>query len=428
MKGEGRQGGSKIFYGWWIVMVAGLGLFLCYSPIIVYTFGVFLKSVSQEFNWSRAEISLALSLSLVVMSVAFPMIGRQVDRFGARKVIITAALIFGLTLMSFYFLSASLLHFYAIYLVLGVVGGATGSVAYFSVISRWFDKRRGLAMGLAMVGVGLGSIFTPPLAQALIVAVGWRGAYMVMGLTVIVLTIPAVSLFLKETPQIMGLLPDGEQVGQAGTRRKDLEQQGMSCREALRTGTFWLMCGAFFLVSASINGCLVHLVPMLTDRGISDQNAAFAISLLGGASLLGRVGTGYLLDRFLASHVAVCLFCGAALGVFLLRVEVSGRLAFFASFLVGLGLGAEGDIMAYLVSRYFGLRAFGEIYGYILGLYTLGAVIGPILMGIDFDFRGSYRLVLGVFSLLTLIGAMLMAQLGPYQILEKVAIPVKEAY
>ena len=202
----------------------------------------------------------------------------------------------------------------------------------------------------------------------------------------------------------------------------------MTTREVWRTSTFWLMGMAFFLVSMSLSACLVHMVPLLTDRGISDQNAAFAISLLGGASLLGRVGTGYLLDRFLAAYVAMCLFCGSALGVFMLRVEVSGSLVFFAAFLVGLGLGAEGDIMAYLVSRYFGLRAFGEIYGYILGIYTLGAVIGPILMGIDFDFMGSYRMVLGLFSVVTLIGALLIAQLGPTQILEKVAIPVKEAY
>jgi MFS family permease len=139
--------------------------------------------------------------------------------------------------------------------------------------------------------------------------------------------------------------------------------------------------------------------------------------------LLGRVGTGYLLDRFLTSSVAVCFFCGSSLGIFLLWSEATGGLAFIAAILLGLGLGAEGDLMAYGVSRYFGLRAFGEIYGYAFAAFGLGAVIGPLLMGMSFDIMESYRLALGIFMAATLIAAGLMARLGPYRVWEPAVEP-----
>jgi MFS family permease len=221
-------------------------------------------------------------------------------------------------------------------------------------------------------------------------------------------------LFLKETPHLLGLAPDGEAVSPAATARVR-HQEGMSFAEAWRTDTFWIMVGAFFLMSASVHGCLIHLVPLLTDRGVSAQGAAFATSLLGGALLLGRVGAGYFLDRFFASAVAVCFFCGATLGFILLWGGATGSLTFAAAFLVGLGLGAEGDIIAYLVSRYFGLRAFGEIYGYAFAAFTLGGVVGPLLMGVGFDSTGSYGLGLSTFAVATLIAAGLMTRLGPYR-------------
>jgi MFS family permease len=408
------QKSSKIFYGWWIILVAAIGLSMGYGPIVTFTFGVFFKPLSQEFGWNRAQVSLAFSLSLLVMSVAFPFVGRLVDRFGARRVIVPSVLFFGFGLISFSLLSARLWHLYALYLILGVVGGGTAPVPYSNVISHWFDKRRGLALGLAMVGLGLSAFIMPSLAQTLITTGGWRQAYIVIGLMVMVVAIPVVALFLTETPQMLGLAPDGETTGsQAG--RPDLRKEGLSFHEAWRTDTFWLMVSAFFLMSACVHGCLIHLVPLLTDRGVSAQNAALATSLLGGALLLGRVGAGYLLDRFFASAVAVCFFCGAALGLILLWSEVTGSLAFAAAFLVGLGMGAEGDIIAYLVSRYFGLRAFGEIYGYAFAAFTLGGVVGPLLMGVGFDSTGSYGLVLSAFVVAALIAAGLMTRLGPYR-------------
>ncbi len=418
---KAKQTSGKVFHGWWVVLGAGVGLSLSYGPIIVTTFGVFLKPLSQEFGWSRAEVSLAFSLSILAMTGVGPLIGRLVDRLGARRVIVLLVLIFGLGVISFDFLSASLWHFYAIYLVIGVAGSGTTPVPYSQVIARWFDKKRGLALGLAMAGIQLGAFLTPPLAQALITAVGWRQAYVLLGLLAIGGTIPVVGLVLKETPQVMGLLPDGETVARAGTTKQSGRESGMNGSEAWHTGTFWLMVGAFFLLSVSFHGIVIHFVPMLTDRGVTAQSAAFAASLGAVGALLGGVGAGYLLDRFFAPYVAVYFLCGAALGTFLLWSGAGGGLAVVAMVLWGLAMGAELDIMAYMVSRYFGLRAFGEIYSYAFAAFTLGGVIGPLLMGVSFDSTGSYSLVLGGFVVATLMAAGLMARLGPYRVWEAAA-------
>lgn len=386
-----------------------------YVPIIGFSFSVFFLPLSEEFNWSRAQVSLAFSLSLIVLSAALPLVGRLVDRYGARKIILPSALLFGVGLTSFYFLSNNLWHFYGIYIFLGIVGSGTAAVPYYKVISQWFDKRRGLALGLTMGGAGLGFFIMPSLSYALIATFGWRIAYVLIGATVVLVTLPVVGLFLKERPQVMGLQPDGDSTETESTDREAKAAAGLAAREVWRSSTFWVLCLALFLVSLSLNGCLIHLVPLLTDRGISLQGAAFAASILGGATLLGRVATGYLLDRFHATNVAVCFFSLAAGGVLMLWSGVSHPLAYIAAILIGIGIGAEGDIMAYLVGRYFGLIAFGEIYAYVLAIYTLGAVVGPLIMGIGFDSTGSYSSVLGPFLLITLVGAVLMTRLGPYR-------------
>jgi MFS family permease len=411
---------NKLFHGWWIVFVAGVGLFMGYGPIVAFTFGVFLKPLTEEFGWSRGQISLAFSLSLLVMSFTLPLVGRLVDRFGARKVIAPSVLFFGLGLMSLSLLSANVWHLYAVYIGLGLIGGGTAPIPYSNVISHWFDKKRGLALGLAMVGLGLGTFIMPSFAQTLITFGTWRQAYIYIGLMVMVVAIPVVSLFLKETPQMLGQHPDGE-LPRSFPGQKTQPALGLSSREALHTNTFWILVSGFFLMSASVHGCLIHLVLLLTDRGIAPHLAAMATSLFGGALLVGRVGAGYLLDRFFATAVAVAFFCATTVGLLLLWSGASGAVAFAAAFFVGLGMGAEGDIIAYLISRYFGLRAFGEIYGYAFGAFTLGGVVGPFLMGKAFDSTGSYNLGLSIFVVASIIAAGLMTRLGPYRTQEATA-------
>ena len=334
-----------VYRGWWVVLVSGIGLMLHYGPIISGTFGVFLKELSQEFGWSRAQISLGYSLSTLVLSAAQPIIGRLLDRFGARRVIVPCLLMFGLGVLSFSFLLPKLWHFYTIYVFIGVAGSGTTPVPFSKVISHWFDRRRGIALALIATGSSLGAFVLPPFAQALIDAVGWRQAYFLLGLLVIAVTVPVVGLFLRDTPQTVGLSPDGDRAFKGAASTPAVQEQGLSNREAWHTGTFWLIVAAFFLMSVSFHGCLIHLVPMLTDRGVPAQEAALAISLLAVGSMTGRLGAGYLLDRFFGPHIAIALFSLATAGILLLWSGLGGGWAFLAATLLGLGMGAEGDIV-----------------------------------------------------------------------------------
>ena len=407
---------QKIFYGWWIVLVAGTGLFLCYIPMVSFTFGLFSEPLSREFNWSRTGISMAFSLSLIAMCVAMPLVGRFIDRFGARKVIIPSVLLLGLCFISFYFLSSSIAQFYAIYIIMGAVGGGSATLPYSNVISHWFDRKRGLALALAAGGAGLGSLVVPPVVHFLIASFGWRGAYVLMGATMILITVPAVGLLLKEKPQMIGLLPDGNVDRGNSITGSAAAEYGINSHEALRSTAFWIICIGFFFIAASAIGCLIHLVPLLTDRGASSQDAAFATALLGGASLLGGIIAGYLLDRLFASYVTISFFFGVGIGILLLWSGVVAEFAFIAALLIGLGMGAAGQIIPYLVGRYFGLQFFGEIYSYALISFSLGGVVGPLVMGMSFDLTQSYSTALVIFVIITMTAAALMLRLGPYRI------------
>lgn len=254
----------------------------------------------------------------------------------------------------------------------------------------------------------------PPLAQRLISAVGWRSAYAALSIFRIIVAIPMVALFLKDSPEEKGLLPNGtaEIHQQRGTRP---EKQGVTWAKARTSSTFWLMLCAFSLVGARVHACVIHLVSLLTDHGVTVEKAALASSVLGIARRVGRVGSGYVLDRFFAPYVAIFFFSGVAGGLALLWIGAGGAAAFVGASLVGLGMGAEGDLIAYFTSRYFGLRTLGEIYGYLFSAFTLSGALGPLLMAMGFDRAGSYRAPILFFLAATIAAIVLMTRMGQYR-------------
>lgn len=402
----------SLFYGWWVVCTAAVGLFWA-VPIIVYSFPVFLKPLMQDFHAGRAAVSFAFTLALMVGAFSTPLVGWLVGRYGARKVILPATAMFGAMLLFNNVFSTTLWKFYLFYATLGLLLHGMGPIPFGHVVSHWFDRRRGLALGLMMIGIGSGAMTMPPFAHALIARYGWHTAYAVLGSLLLLISMPVTAAILKEKPQDLGLSPDGARPAAGATPQAGL--LGLSRYDACHSRTFWLIVCSFSLVSVSVQGCLVHMTAMLTDRGITVQTAAFSASVMGAAVLIGRVGTGYLLDRFFAPHVAAVCFGGAAVGIGLLPVGGALSIALIAAFLIGLGLGAEVDLIAYLVSRYFGLRSFAEIYSLVFGAFALSAALGPLLMGAGFDFTGSYRITLLAFFAATLLAAVLMTRMGPYR-------------
>ena len=401
-----------------MVATAALGLCLGAAPIMVFAFGVFFKPLSQEFHADRAAISFAFALQNLAAALFAPLTGRLIDRFGARKVILPGTALFGLLLLSSKLLGGKLWYFYLFLAVHGIIQGGTSPVSYSVVVSHWFNRRRGLGLGLMMLGIGMGAIIVPFSAQRLIAMFGWRAAYAICGCAVMAIALPLASFFLKNDPRDKGLLPDGN-VEAGGTlpgvvaERRDVE--GLSWHDTWHSPTFWLLIGSFFLAGASVHACALHMPALLTDRGVSAQGAAAASSIVGFALLIGRVGTGYLLDRFFAPRLAAFFFFGASIGMAVLMFGAAGKIALGAAFLIGMGFGAEGDIIAYSLSRYFGLKAFGTAYGYAFGAFVLAGALGTFLMGVGFDYTRSYTAPLVGFFVAMLLAAGLMLRLGPYR-------------
>jgi predicted MFS family arabinose efflux permease len=229
----------------------------------------------------------------------------------------------------------------------------------------------------------------------------WRGAYLGLAVATVLVAVP-VGLFLSGAPQEVGLLPDGDRV--TSTPAASVQPPtGLTVGEAIRTRTFWQLCGIFFFVAVCVHGAAFHLVPLLTDRGLSGRTAALAASVFGLSSIAGRVGNGYLVDRYFAPRVAAVLFAGAAAGIALLWSGSTSSTVFVAAALLGLAIGAESDVMPFLISRYFGMRSMAELYGFAFGAYTLGNATGRSLFALGFDTRGSYQLPLaGAVLVLTL--------------------------
>ena len=403
---------SRFFYGWWISATCALGLFLGPIPIGIFAFGIFLKPLATEFHAGRGTVSLAQTLATFMLALSLPVAGRLIDHFGPKKIILACTVAAGAILLATSFLSARIWELCLFFALLGVATCGISPVSYCNVVTHWFDRCRGLALGVMMFGLGAGAVIMPSIAQYVIANFGWRIAYSAAGCAMLLIAFSIQAMFLKDRPSEIGLVPDG-----GGSFRSSPEDSdhGVTWNEARGDRTFWILFCAFTLVSASVQACLAHLAAILADRGAAAQTAALATSLFGVGVMIGRTATGYLLDRLFAPRVAAVIFGAAACGIGALRIATSQEVAFVAAFFVGLGLGAEVDIMAYLTSRYFGLRSFGTIYGITFAGFGLAGGLGVYLMGAAFDRSGSYASMLAVFCVATLIGALLLLRLGAYR-------------
>ena len=401
---------------WGIVLASTLGLIVTQGPVMTSAFGVFLPSLESEFGWSRGQISLGLTLTILAAALVMPFAGRLLDSVGARVFLLWSLPIFGLSVISLYFVPGVLGLFYVWFVVIGILAAGAAPGGFARAVSAWFDKKRGLALGLCMAGVGLGAAVMPLIARSAISAFGWRGAYVVIG-CVILAIVPVVAWLLHNDPESAGGFVDNDP---ESTSTQDQDRSaGLSTRAAFGQSSFWILMSAFFIAALTINGCTVHMVSLLMDRGISFEAAAGVASTIGLALIFGRVFAGYLLDLFFAPYVAIAFLCGPILGMILLSQSSSGGpIAVLSAVLLGLGIGAEVDLITYMVSRYFGLKAFGEIYGYLFGIFIVGTGVGPLIMGYSFDNLGDYSRVFIAFALLLSVSCFLLLRLGDYPDLE----------
>ena len=282
------------------------------------------------------------------------------------------------------------------------------------VISHWFDRHRGLALGLAMMGIGVGAVVVPIFAERLTAQFGWRMMFAIFGGATLLVPLPIMAMLLQNDPKERGLRPDGDAESPV-LRVPRADKQGLSWNEIWHSRRFWMMISIFSLAGASVHGAILHMSSIFTDRAISAERAALVTSLVGAAVMVGRLGSGLLLDHVFAPRVAMLFYGAATLGMGILCAGLSGNIAFAAAFLVGLGMGAEVETMGYMISRYFGLRAFGTAYGHAFGAFMISGAAGVTLMGAGYDRFHSYAAPLGGFCAAMILVLILLTRLGPYE-------------
>src|ERR1700729_56385 len=369
------------YFGWRVALAACLGVMGGFGSLFVYTFTVFVKPLGAQFGWNRESVSVGFAIAAMTVGFSSPIIGRLIDRYGPRHIILPCMSIFGCGIAAFGLLRSGIWQFYLTCFVIGVVGNGAAHLAYARSISTWFERRLGTALAFVMVGAGLGAMILPVVAQSIISRSGWRAAYASLGGLALLLGLPLSWRYIRERRVF-------------GRESAVVAHSGMTWEQGVRSFAFWIITAILFVSSISMNGAITHLSALLTDRGLTAGSAALCASILGGSSLFGRIVVGWLLDRFFGPRVALVINLTTALGIFLLARARSFPAGCLAAALIGIGAGGEAAITPYLLTRYFGLRAFSTLYGLTWSFYAAAGAIGPVLLGRAFDATGSYASLL----------------------------------
>jgi len=392
--------------GWRVLFAAAVGNGAGVTGIPFFTFGVFVVPLTVAMGWTRGAVSRGASCLLVGTVISAPLVGWIIDRVGARRVAIASMLALAAGYLFLTQLSGPVTHFYLAWGVIALAAGGTNPVVWTRAVSFWFDRARGLALGIAMAGSGLAGVLAPVLTNHAIEAFGWRGADIALGIFIGVIAVPTLLVFFRDRRD--GLPGRGDPPAAEAP-----PLAGLTLHEAVRTLAFWKIGLGFFFVASVVSGVIINLVPLLIDRGLSPAGAASVASVLGLAVLFGRMGTGYLLDRFAAPFVAVVLIALAAGGCVLLTLpDLPAWMLSLAAICVGLCSAAEADLVAYLTGRFLGMRAYGRIFGWQLSMYFGGAAAGPLAAGFAYDHFHSYLPMLEISALSLLVGATVLGSLG----------------
>ncbi|MGO4339683.1 MFS transporter [Labrys sp. KB_33_2] len=396
---------KTIFRGWWVVAVGVLGQGFGTTALLFFALSVFITPLSAEFAWPVAQVASVTTLIAWTIVVASPLQGLLVDHFGVRRVLLPSSAVFAAGFASLYFLPPSLPVYCVVVVLLVLVGVGTYPASYAKAAAGWFDKRLGLAIGIVSAGSGLGATILPTLAQYWIAGHGWRSAFALLGgLSVLLTFVPALFLLRNHASDLQqGKDGLGTNVLSAKTVAA-ADWRGFTLRQVLTQKNFLCAAIAFLLLGAFTTGLLANQVPMLISFGHSAERAAHVQSAFGIALILGRLLGGYLLDRIFAPHLMIGFVVGPIIALLIYTTAPTGNIVFLCSFLVGLAIGAEADVMAYFIMMYFGRFAYGKIYGVLYSVFYFGAGAGTYVLAQALARWGGYAPGLWV-----LIGTALLA-------------------
>ena len=393
---------GKMFYGWWIAIATFFILFvgLCSG---FYTVSVFLKPFQDSFGWTSTQISLGFTIAALLVGLLSPLVGVAVGKLGVKKVQLAGALITGTGLLLASMIT-QLWHYYLIYIYMAIGLASVSLVPAQTIISYWFDRKRGTAMGFIMTGVGLGGMAMVYVASVVTETYGWQSAYQLLGVLVLALVVPVILLVIKDKPEDMGLLPDGADVAGGGSTAGDT-LRSLNVKEAFKTSSFKFTCLIMFLFSIVLGGLTMHAIELIRSYGVSNANTMWSLAL--GFSVLGRIFFGLLSDRMskklLVFVTWILLFAGFWSIIFITgnQLLVWGFVVFY-----GLAIGGFVTLLPLLVGDLFGVEHFSKLIGIIGLMQILGISVGSILFGKIYDNNQSYELAVMIVIGLAIAGAL----------------------
>lgn len=392
--------------GWTVVLAGAVGIGV--TSLHFYSLGLFIDPLAKAFGWSRASIASGPAIVAVVNLFIAARIGRLVDRVGVRRVALPgyAAYCSGLALLGL--AGASVWSWYALWALLGIGYSFAGASLWSVAVASRFDRSRGLALAVALCGTGVAGASTLFLGARVLDRFGWQATYAALGGTVFLLGMPVLLAFLRSARDLHLNGASPEQVALAPM------PPGMDFPRALRHPHFWMLSASAMLIGGGVAGLIVHFVPMGISRGIAPVDAAAIGGLIGMSAIVGRLITGSLMDHCPARLVGGCVFLlPVAACILLAPGGGAAPLMISAAIIIGLATGAEFDVLAILVSRYLGMRAYAAIYGQIAALFGIGVGFGPTIGGALFDMFGTYQPMLWFLAMLFAIAAILLFLLGP---------------
>lgn len=387
-----------------VAVACFLGTFTGSKAVVFASFGLFLIPLTQEFGWSRTQVSAALTLAALSSLIAYPLAGRLADKYGVRKLAIAGNAALATAVAAIALMPANILAFYALFVAIGFVGAFPSSVLFAKVIVAWFADRRGMMIGCTTgLGNGLGATLMPLFAAMLIGVGGWRYGFLGLGAVVIAIGLPVLVLFLRDRPTVSLTAEPGDE-----------EAEGVSLAEARRNPDFYRLLIGIALGAGGLTAVFTHIVPLLVDRGHSPSFATMVLMSFALVTMVWQVVIGMILDRISSPLIALPFFCSGFVGLLLLMHTTHPALLVLGGALMGLGLGTEYSLLPYFIPRYFGRRAYGSIFGMIYGCIVVTLGVAPLFMDMVFDRFGSYDLALyGAAGSLVLAG-LLIVTLRPY--------------
>jgi MFS family permease len=366
---------SGTFHGWRVV--AGSGFGIAFGSVI-FASGAFPQLASawgREFAWSQPQLAKAATIFLFLQMLTFPVFGWLLDRWGSRRIASASIALFALALVALSHIENSLAQFYAAFALIGLVSAGTNVVSYARAISLWFDRKRGLALGIAAGSQALGSVLVPMLTAKLIASAGWSAAVLSLAAVEVVVCLPLVWLLVRDSPVPYGQQPDGDA---APARAAKAVIAGPGAARVIRSTTFWKLALCFVAMGLTAYAILINVVFILgKTAGLTPAEVAKVQAAAGISVLVGRVGFGYLLDRLHAPLVGMLAIACSALGILAYATAPSFAVVMIGSLLIGCSIGGESDLMPYLASRYFGTRALSTVFGWFLAAFFVGGAIGP---------------------------------------------------